>query len=110
MTKYMGFLAAYDDPELANLRLEARAPGELFGRSEVELDRRHGRIEADVKVVVEVAVVRRVPREGPAALALVPLQFGQRSTRHNCERGVAGVEMGVVNTGGVKLEAQLPTR
>src|SRR3954453_4422676 len=51
---------------------------QLVTRSVVELHGSDGGVEADVEVVVEVAAVRRVPREGPAPLRLVALELGQR--------------------------------
>src|ERR1700755_2347616 len=57
--------------EAADARRLHRVLAALRRLAVVVLDRRHGGVERDVEVVVEVAAVRRVPAERPAALGLV---------------------------------------
>ena len=69
-----------------------------------------------MEVVVEVAAERRVPRERPAALALVALELVERRARHHGERGVAGVQVleqavgQLVGAGGAARAAVVPAR
>jgi hypothetical protein len=65
----------------------------LLLAAEVVFDRCDGLVLRDVEVVVEVAAVRRVPRERPAPLGLVPLDLVERRARHVRQRRVANVEV-----------------
>jgi ribosomal silencing factor RsfS len=74
------------DPIYAGVR-------ELRAGSIVVLNRRDRLVEADVKVIVEIASMRRVEREGPSAERLVRLDLGKRRACDGRERRAAGAQM-----------------
>src|SRR5215472_6969855 len=67
---------------------------QLLRGAEVVFDRRDTLVVRHVEVVVEVASMRRIPREGPAHPLPERLDLADRCPRHRSERGVASVQVG----------------
>src|SRR5215208_2092895 len=88
----------------------------LLRRPVVVFHRRDRLVERDVEVVVEVAPVRRVPRERPTLLRFVALDLLERRAGDVGQRGVASVQVlhlalrDLVGAGGAARAAVLPAR
>src|ERR1700735_1648657 len=82
-------LAGPGAPGLANV-------GQLLRGPEVVLDGRDTLIESDVEVVVEVASLRRIPREGPAHPLPERLYLADRRPGYRGVRGRVGMQVSQV--------------
>src|SRR6266700_4922583 len=70
--------------------------GQLLRGPEVVLDGRHALVVRHVEVVVEVASLRRIPREGPAHPLPERLDLADRRPGHRGVRGLVGMQVGQV--------------
>src|SRR6266849_4982805 len=80
-------LARPGGPGLAHVDQLLRGP-------EVVFDGRNTLVVSHVEVVVEVASLRRIPREGPAHPLPEWLDLADRCPRHRSERGIVRVQVG----------------